>query len=96
MYILGVLFLLMHRDPGNLFQEVIRFHNPQEGINGGVSVRVDTVFVDLLFERGAQIFQNDRMEIVADSVKGRCEDAEMGIDTPYCDGIDTQSSQCLV
>ena len=46
--------------------------------------------------RGAQIFQKDRVEIVADSIECGRYDANMGIDAADSHGVKTVRSQCLV
>jgi hypothetical protein len=77
-------------------QELVRMHNPEERIERGASMIIERALVMLSLGCGAQVFQEDRVEIVADRIDGGSYDADMGIDAADSNGIKPARPQRLI
>jgi len=67
----------------NTCKKLKRRKDAEEGIEGVFSVRVENLPVQDFRGSRSAVLQDDRFEIMAQGVHGRCEDAEMGGDAGY-------------
>src|SRR5271157_3878500 len=76
--------------------KVLRSHNPEERKERGTAMIVQGALVMFSPCRGAQILQEDRVEIVADGIDRGSYDTDMRVDAADCHSVKAVRSQGLV
>ena len=60
---------------------MLRSEDSQEGVEDISAIEVQGLFVDSLGGCGCAVLQDDRLEVGADGIHGRGQDAEVGCDS---------------
>ncbi len=74
----------------------MRLRYPENWIDGTESISINEGLMDFSLVCCAHVLKDDGGKIMTDSIKGSCENTEMGIDPPNSDRIDMQGSQRLI